>query len=144
MFSGIIDVEVLQPNKLKSQQIGDINFLLKQRHSKARVVNREYLQKHVEKSKVVVGWKNERIIGIGVLVRTYCITHEFANIHNLIIRNECDLLSVGVRIVQLLISNICDVDFVEAGVWLQDNSMIKVLTTLGFTQRTKFRYRLKL
>ena len=104
MFTGKIMVRRLRPSEVSQTVVDDINHLLRSQHSKANTVDEESLLAHMKRSQLVVAWNDDgRILAMGVKVRTYAVSHSFASIHNLIVRNGCDALSLGKRIVDLLI-----------------------------------------
>lgn len=141
---GSIEVKMLLPKQVTPQVVEDINFLLRRQHSDAKHLEGYILLEHMGKSKVAVAWLGERVVGMGVLVRVHCVSHTFGSIHNLIIRESVDALSVGARIIKLLTEDLYDVEFVEAGVWLQDEEMVKILEAFGFEEKPRSRYRLKI
>ena len=65
-------------------------------------------------------------------------------IASLMVRDGYDPSIIGMRIVGILIEGVYDAEFIEAGMWLQTDDMVSVLLALGFKERPKFRYRLKL
>ena len=145
MFSDKITVKVLRPADVRPKVVDDINYLLKHQHGKARGTTRESLTEHMRSSRVVVALHDDVfVVGMGVLVRTHCVSHTFAGIHNLIVRDGYDPSIIGMRIVGILIEGVYDAEFIEAGMWLQTDDMVSVLLALGFRERPKFRYRLKL
>jgi|SRR3989338_7197512 len=144
MFTEKVTVRKLRPSEVNVKAVDDINYLLRRQHSKTRKVDKESLLAHMKQSKVVVAWNDDdRIIALGVLVRTYALSHTFAGIHNLIIRNGFNPLSIGKRIVDLLIDEVDDVEFIETGVWPENNDLINLLTVSGFVPKSKLRYRRK-
>lgn len=142
MFTGKIIVRKLCRSEVSQEVIDDINHLLRKQHSRARKVDEENLLSHLKRSKVVVGWDdNSRIIAFGVMVRTYVVSHTFASIHNLTVRDDFDRLSICKRMVDLLMEGANGVEFIEISVSPEDDDLINIATTLGFVLRPKLRYR---
>ena len=144
MFSGKNVLGRLRPREVNTKVVSDINEMLKGQHSKARTVDRKTLLEHLGKSLVIVGRNDERVIAMGVLVRVHCVSHSFAGIHNLIVRKGYDFLTIATEIIQTLIKDVYDVEFIEAGAGIQDEALIGILESLRFKEKPKSRYRLRL
>lgn len=144
MFTEKIDVDVFSPQHINHRVLSDINELLKLQHSRAGTVNEETLQEHMQKSKVVVAWQDERVIAMGVLVRVYCVSHTFGSIHNFVIRDGYDVCSIAPRILELLIKDVFDLAFIDAHVAKKNQAIIAVLEAFRFKEKPKSKYRLRL
>ena len=145
MFTGITKVRRLRPREVNLKAVNDINDLLRRQHSEARKIDEDILREQIAKAKVVVAWNdNDRIIGLGVLVKTLTLSHTFATIHNLVVCEGSDRLSVGKQIVDLLVEGVGDVAFIEASAWPDDGDLINLLTVCRFKPKHKLRYRFKI
>ena len=143
MFSGKIDVKVLRPADVEQSAVNDINKLLKQQDSRARELTKDRLLDIITRSRVVVAMIDGRVIATGLLVLIDCLSHEFGSIHNLVVLNGFDAITIGKRVTEELIKDIFCAEFIEAGIWLQDIQMVDVLLALNFKERSKPRYRLR-
>lgn len=143
MFSGQIDVRRLLPNEIKKNWhvVADINYLLRQQHGGAIKIEEETLLANLKQSKVVVAWKDDRVVGVGQLVKVPVLSHSFASIHNLVIRRGTEVTSTGSQIVNLLTADLSCAEFVEAGAWDTDCDLINILTVAGFRKRDKHTFR---
>ena len=144
MFSGITEVRPLTKSDLTPKIVSDINSLLKRQHTKADTVDAETIREHLSKSVIVVALQDLRVIRLGILIRGHCLSHSFGSIHNLIVQKDYDVLVLGMQIVKRLTEGIYDLDFIEAGTWLQDDQLIDILKALEFVAKPKLRYKLKL
>ncbi|MDO8594923.1 MAG: hypothetical protein Q7R93_05460 [bacterium] len=144
MPDGKIEVEVFGQKRITQRVINDINDLLIMQHSKADLTNEKELREHLKRSKLAVAWQDDdRVVAMGVLCRTYPISHWFGGIHNLIFRPSYDVRSICPRIVNLLIKDIYDLEYVDARVAKKDEDIIAVLQSIGFKEKIKSLYRLR-
>ncbi len=143
MFVGSVQVREPQSHEITFQVVSDINELLRQQHRGAGVSG-DVLRRHTQRAKVAVAWLDDRVVGVGSLVKVHCLTHTFGSMHNLIIQKNLNVLSIGIRIIKTLLDDPRGMEFFEAGVWFQDEEMLKILDALGFKEKPRSRYRLKL
>lgn len=145
MFTGQVSVRRLRPREVCLRVVNDINDLLRRQHSAARRVDEDIIRELIAKTKVVVVWNDgDRIVGLGALVKVTTLSHTFATIHNLCVCEGSDRLTVGKRIVDLLVEGVGDAAFIEASAWPDDGDLINLLTVAGFKPKHKLRYRLKI
>lgn len=145
MFTGITIVRKLRLREVGLGVINDINYLLKKQHSEARRAGEESLRAFMKQAKVVVAWNDdERIVGLGSLIKTPALSHSFVVIYNLVVHEGYDQLSIGKRIVDLLIEGVGDVAFIEASARPNDDDLINLLAVCGFKPKQRLRYRLEI
>lgn len=149
MFTGKITVDHLQASDITPRVVQDINTLLRKQRHNARCIDARRLKACLNKRKrmniVIARNDGDRIIGIGVLARSGGLNFSCAEIRHFIITDGQDVLSLGMRIAQKLInSNRRGLEFIEAGVWVQDEQMKQIFTALGFKEKPASRFRLRL
>lgn len=143
MFSEKTTVRLLRPNEVCSiNTIGQINLILRQRHSKAGRIDAKALFDHVRNSRVVVAFCDDGVVGIGQLSRVSTLSYTYFAVHNLAVLRGIGK-EVGIGLLDKLIKEVDGGSFIEAGVLPDDSYGIAVLTAFGFKQKAKLRFRPK-
>ncbi len=145
MFTEIIRVGRLQNKEVNKKVLEDINRLLKKQRQDAKSITEEHLLECMGKMGVVVAWDdNEHVVGLGVLTQSGGLNFSCAEIRHLIISDGQDILAVGVRIVTALRDiYLHGIEYIDAGVWVQDEEIKNVFTALGFKEKPGSRFRLR-
>lgn len=146
MFTGIIRVERLHEKEVTDRVICDINALLRKQRQDAKLITRESLLECMKKMGVVVAWNDgERVVGLGVLKQSGGLNFTCAEVRHLVIGDGLDNLAVGMRIVTALRGiYLHGIEYIEAGVWVQDEEMKRIFTALGFKEKPASRFRLRI
>ncbi len=140
-----ITIQRLTREQVTPEIVDEINTLLRKQHSRAMSLDSSLLRAYVQRAKVIVAVQNEQIIGMGVLVSIECLTHWYGRIHNLVIADGQDVITLGKRLVEALAKKEEPYpEYIESCSWVQDPRMLDIFKELGFTEKPYSRFRLRL
>jgi hypothetical protein len=120
MFSGKFSERLLQVHEVTGPVVSDINDLLKMQHGDANPVTKESLLVRMKRMHVAVSWSDERVVGLGVLIRVEGLNFVWAEIRHFVIAAGLNnRLAIGMGIVNVL-CGACPqgVEFIDGGVWV--------------------------
>lgn len=146
MFTGKLTVERLTQSQITDQVAEDLNALLRKQRTDARLVTPESLSESIKKMWVVIVRDDTRhIVGLGVLTLSGGLNFECAEMRHLIIADHLDLISTGMRILEALKEiYVHNVDYIDAGSWVQNARMNDLFIALGFKEKPNGRFRLRI
>jgi hypothetical protein len=140
-----IQVQILTPEIITLELVRDMNDLLQWQNKDAQRVNIDWLRTY--RQKIAVALQGERLIGMAVLYHIDLPGHDFVSIHNFIIHERQDIISIGVRLVQAIIdvaAKMPNVAYIIGGAWVQSEEMKVIFHTLNFAEIETARFKLEL
>jgi len=143
MFTERFEVRAIGLADIDYRLVTGVNGLLKKQYSGSKPITEEHLAECIHRMRVVVALNdNSQVVGLGVLTQSGGLNFRCAQVRHLIIANDSVKLALGMRVVQCLLEHLPAVEYVES-VWVQDEEIGKIFTTLGFHlhKGSQYRYR---